>query len=353
MGVMKVDKWIETVSATDALSSITVSMDGTGGIVQFVLPPGWNVGIEGKDAQEVTDAVMGVGGKDYLMTKEAILEVCHSIGLPPKYVMRTPGPLVQSHLNYWATHSPDTDIRLLCKDDTAMVVAKAGITPFSNVEILENVIEQMTENYGLGENDLWVDQKSFHSLKETTTRFVMNTEGSTHTVAEEAWTYGVQVRNSLIGSVPLSVQGYLYRDYTDSGIITQATEGKYNRKTMGQDWTDVQSWIKQATINAMDQLPLDCETLQHAADESIAGNVGPILADTFKIYKVPLKARQPVMDELLESEEFTYFGLVKAISQSANIEELPEHMVTGLMEIAGDLAKHVSERCNSCHRVLA
>lgn len=353
------------LKTTEHLSSVPVNMDGTGKQTVFSLPSGWNVGLKAKEGLEITDATMGIGDQTWHLSKEAALGIAHGIGLPPAYVMKTPGVLVQSHLNYWAQHSPDLNFKMLVANDNALAITKESIAQFSNTDLLYAVLETCAgllpseeDSEDWTEQSLLIDGNSHHDLHGTTLRIAFPQELAVKVqtqryggTVEDTWTYGVQLRNSLTGKFPLSVQGFLWSPETEGGIVLIPGAARFNRKTMGQDLFEVLEWVRSATQDVFQHLPHAADTVQTLASESIAKGLSKVLADVFQTYKVPLKGRHLVMDYVSDRQDFTYYGLVTALIKAANNPELPPHHVTTILEICGDLAEQAHDRCTSCQRL--
>lgn len=357
--LLTVQDWVQIVTPTEGMQTATVPFDGTGGLTVFSLPSGWNLGLKDKDDTDLTDAKMRVGDNEYALTKSAIMSITATVGLPSGYVLKTPGPMIQSHLNYWATHSPETTLKILTKETLdgfeALAVTKEGITPFSNLALLDRVMVKVGEQYGVGENDVYVDYKSHHDLAVTSLRLIIpeysrNIASKRSGASEDRWSAGIQLRNSLTGKTPTSVQGYLFAWFCTNGAITLHSEGKYNRKIMGQNVSEVLDWTGTAVDTVIDHMEHEFDTVESLVDESLDGAVSNVLADIFKTYKVPLRVRQVIIDNLNESEDLSWYGVMNAITAAANQPDLPEHFVTALMEIGG-VVSHTAI-CNSCKRVI-
>ena len=346
------------LQVTENMSSVVLSMDGTSGIPAFNLPSGWNVGLKDKDPLELTEAELAYDGKTYSLTKEAALGIAHSIGLSPAYVSKTPGLLIQSHLNYWATHSPEVALKMLVNGNEVLAVTKESIKPFSNTELLDRVVTSMEERFDIDRSELEVDFKFHHDLHTTTVRVInpyahetLMTSRYGETVTD-TWCQGVQMRNSLTGKFPTTIQGYLYSD-SDCGMVTQHAAARYNRKVMGQDESEVYQWATDSTDNVFKSMTHEYEILSTTAEESIKESVSAVMVDIFKTYKVPLKVRETVTKNLVEVEDYTYYGVINALTRTANTPELPEHFVTAILEIAGAVAANIHHTCGKCHRVFA
>jgi hypothetical protein len=351
--LLTVGDWAELVTTTENLSTISVPLDGTGGLTVFSLPSGWNLGLKDMADTDLTEAKMRVGQDEYGLTKAAIMAVANRIGLPNAYVFKTPGPMIQSHLNYWATHSPDTMLKFLARPTTdgpeILAVTKENIVPFSNLDLLARTLKQVRDRHSLSPEDLKVDFKSHHDLAVTSLRLVL--PDVSVDVRGDKWSAGLQVRNSLTGKTPLSVQGYLFRWAQSNAMVTLHSAGKYNRKIQGQNLIEVLDWVSEAVDVVMDSETHEFEALESVADEPLEAP-SRVLADIFKTYKVPLRVRNVILDSLQDSGNYTYYGLINAITEAANEEGVPEHFVTAILEIAGDVMHSASTRCMNCKRVL-
>jgi hypothetical protein len=91
------------------------------------------------------------------------------------------------------------------------------------------------------------------------------------------------------------------------------------------------------------------EILESVVNEAL-DSPSQILADCFTSYRIPLKMRQPIIDELVETEDETYYGLACALAKASTMPDLPEHFASSGMEVAAHIAHVGSQRCNSCHR---
>lgn len=352
---LTVQQWQDKIASTESLVTVTVPFDGTGGLTVFSLPSGWNLGLRDAEDLDLTEAKMRVGDDEYSLTKIAILTICNRVGIPSSYVFKTPGPMIQTHLNYWASHSTDLILKFLTRVTVSgpeiLAVTKENITPFSNLTLLSRTVSKIEEIYGGPLADtLKVDFKSHHDLGITSLRLLI--PHAYKDIAGDIWCAGIQIRNSLTGKVPLSVSGYLTNLATQESLITLHAASKYNRKIQGQNLTEVYDWVSETVGTALDAQALEFESLEAVTEED-TGSLSKVLADVFRTYKVPLKIRNMVIDDLEESGDTSYYGLTRAIAAAANAENLPEHFVTAALEVAGDVMHSASQRCSSCARAFA
>ena len=339
----------ELLAYTEPVITKTVTLDGTtDGIVVFSLPAGWNIGLKDKDGLELTQAEIAVGGNAYTLSKDAVLDFTKAIGLPDSYVFKTPGVMIQSHLNYWASHSPDLQIKMLLHEESVLSTTKNGITPFSNLDLLDKILEVVDEA-GYPKDEVLFDWKSHHDLNITSLRMLLSIPD---VIGLAPWVNGLEFRNSLTGSKPLSVRGYLFNGETGAAATTLHGAGKYNRKIMGQDLDTVHEWLTLNVGNVLEVFGHEQEILANTVDLDL-GSTSKVLADIFRSYKVPLKVRKDIL-EAYEDQKYpeTYYGVVNAVADAANKEGLPEHFITTVLEVAGDIMRNAANHCHACKQTL-
>lgn len=363
MELTTLSAYLNGLEADDHLGSQVLSFDGSAGNAVFSLPPGWNIGLDEKEPDDITQAGVNLNGSTYLLTKSAALAVTHAVGLPDGYVAKTPGALIQSHLNYWASHAPDVSFKFLTqtKDDVPVVraLARESLVPFSNVGLIQTIATRLAERLGCEIDDLMVDFKSHHDLARTITRLVVPTEIMAKTFevtrkgeeAADEWSPGVQIVNSLTGAVPTQVGGYQFDWQDEAGVLPHHTVAQWNRKSMGQDYDALAEFMEIGTDDVFSSFDHEWDVLGGTVSEKIKpDNLSLVLADTFLTYNVPMKARTGVMESLLTNGDLSFYGLVNAVSEQANAPEMPTLTVSKIMGIAGALATDVSHRCDGCGR---
>lgn len=357
---LDLDEVYALLNTTEGTTTQTITMDGSGSISVFSLPPGWNLGLKDKDGQDLTEAKVQIGNMQYSLTKDAILDVCAAVGIPESYVTRTPGPLIQSHLNYWATHSVDADIKMLSRTDPThgpvmLATLRAGnIVPFSNTALLDEVVSGI-ESIHPGVK-IKAQAHTSHTLHLTTIRLTMPEISRTVSAPfseNEDWSAGVQLHNSLTGRQILSLSPLPNEtDDVARAMVSQHAQSSFNRKQMGQEFSTVKSWVAQSIGPIVNGADHDFDLLEMLPDIDIgASGLGKVVADIFRVYSVPLKVRTSILDRLTETEDTTYYGVVDAITRSANKEGIGPKHVTAVMETAGEVATSISMRCSECLRV--
>jgi hypothetical protein len=350
-------KALDVLSKTEPVSSVRFQAGED--LAQVKLASGWNAGLKERPGTDLLGdgAQVMVNGTPYLMSKDAALDLTSSVGLTRDYVCKTPGPMIESHVNYWLANS-GKDYRLLTKDDAALAVTKsASIEPFSNVEILLKVEDAVRTKHGEG-TEILVDYKLHHDLRRTAVRVVIPghqevIESYRHSASNpDTWSTGIQIVNSLTGAKPLSIQGYLFAWWCTNGAIsTHAESAKYNRRTQGQEALDVQDWVYGSAKNVLDDLDHELDAIRELTTVSIEGEVAATMADIFSSYSVPVAQREQILLALAEDEDQTMYGLMQAITQAANGMDVQDEARERLMLIGGDLTRAATGRCQSCHRL--
>lgn len=351
-----VTEWIGKVAPDDALESVPVAFDGSAE-VSFTLPPGWNVGLASKDPYDLTEAMLHMDGVTYHLSRAVIERLAIAFGLTPRYLARTPGPLVASHLNYWATHSPDTTVSLLVDtgQSQARAVVKKALTVFPNTPVLETAtqavvlpIEKPVTSWEV------VDDLSFHTLDQTMVRLTSAETGGivleTARADDDRWVGGIQLSNSLTGRHVTGVDGFLYSMDFGHGLITTHAVAHYNRRA-GHDAKDVLEWIPGAMVGVVEALPYELDVLTALVDRDVL-KMDKVLANIFRNYQVPLRVRRAVIGNIEEFGDETYYAIVVALSQAANLDNLNRAGQTAMIQIAGSVAHDFSHMCTNCQQVI-
>lgn len=339
------------LKVSEPIKSMDVALDGS---AVFTLPDGWNIGLKEKPGRALTEATIAVNGTMYQLEKDAILDISSSMGITREYMMKTPGALMEPHVNYWGASTPTKAMRLLMAGDKVTAFTKTSVVPFSNLTLLETVLAELRKKYGT-HVEVLVDYKRHHDADYTSYRLIVPESQRKITSARsdaDIWSVGVDVRNSLTGKKPLSLSGYLFAWWCTNGAIsTHATSGNYNRKTSGQDQTEAMEWARLSVDEILGGLEHEFDAVQELTTVSLGEDVTTTLQDIFTQYRVPLKQREGIIDRVLDSDDLTMYGIMAAITEGANFDGVPINVREALMEIGGDLPATASSRCSSCKRL--
>lgn len=354
----------EVVAAIDADEPDTAVSFTTGPEckTEFVLPKGWNALVQEMQGPEVLPGVvMKAGSGEFAMTKDALLDFTSTLSVQREYMMRTPGPLMQPHIDYWVKNS-EREYRFLVQKGVAVAMArKPTVVPFPNADILHQIAARMIAN-GLidSPSDLKVDFKWHHDLKYTAVRLIVPTPvkviDSVRSTDEkpDAWSIGMQLHNSLTGFFPMSVSGYLFAWTCSNGATaTHLDVAKYNRRTHGQDIVSVMDWLDGAVDAILNELPAEVSAVEKLTQIDLASEMSSTLRDVFERLKVPMSARGPILDNVVDSDDSTAYGLMQAITQAANSAEFSDEVKSRILWVGGDMPALLGDRCEKCHRLPA
>lgn len=355
------------LETTEPLSSYEFDTDGNKKVT-FSVPQEWNaegVDIQSKPSDWVTSATFSMsGGPSVSLTKEALLSATSSIGLNPSFAQRSPAPLIQAALNYWANNkgmgTSDKMKILVDASNTGVAFVRPTLSVFSNLTLVSAVVEKIEETFNLSADDLWVDYKIANDLHSTSFRLIVpevaKSIQSARTGAHDPddWSLGIQFTNSLSGVAksPLSVSGYLFAWWCLNGSISShATSGNYSRKTSGQDLDEVVDWITASTEQILAILPEELDDVESLTQVPLAGELNDTISDIFAHYKIPVGARNGIMDELVESNDLSGYGLMNSITQAGNNHKWADNVTSHVMKVGGAMPHVLTSRCSSCHRL--
>lgn len=350
--LLTLDEVREALAASEPLTA--VSLPATA--VDFRLDKDWDRDAAGT---ELVDAFLTVGGTEYQMTSDALLEATTAMGLNKAYVRKTPAALIVPQLKYWykggfELEDKGKEYKALVVQDKCQAITRATINPFSNLRLLDESLNAIEEKYGKGE--VFVDPKFEHSLRRTHLRLIvpeyMRTMTDTGT-EDDNWSIGVQFLNSLIGEHQTEINGYMFRWWCINGAIdTFANSSKWSRKSGGQS-DSVYDWAREAVDEVLGGLEHSLDLVQATAEISVEGEVNDVLKEIFDTFQIPGAARQLVVDNMVESDDLTMYSVMQAITAAANSPEVDPAHILGLMQAGGSLPHIATQRCGSCRRFTA
>lgn len=347
--LLSLDTVRQRLAQTEPVTGVTFAMDAPESVgATFTLGDHWAQAPDLADESPI-DGTVRIGPETYTLTKGALLEMTSALNITKKYAQKCPPALLTPHINHWC-RSEDKEVKALIVPDASGETAglvqaftKASIEPFSNLRFLDHAIESIEATYGTGAEVL-VDYKFHHDFARTRMRLVIPEH--VRAIREgDNWSAGVQIGNSLIGASPTSLKGYLFRWWCTNGCITTRSEsGSWNRRRGGQG-EEVYEWARHAVDEILGGLEHEFEAIEVMANTAVReDDLNDVLADLFDRYRVPLAARGPVIEEMVNTDDLTMYGVMQAITQAANHVEsnggdLPDHMSERLMTVGGDLPR--------------
>lgn len=347
----------ERLARTEPLSSYGFPV---GGDVRFRISEEWNHGVEALQDDDIVPASVLVGPEggrqEFQLTKAALLEATSIVGLGRKYVQKTPNNWIEGQLNYWFRGGlGDKSYKVLTAGtgQTAVAFTREAVQPFSNVRLLDNVLDGIEDKYG--SRNVLVDYKFHHDLTRTHMRLVIpecvRVIENTGT-ANDTWSVGIQLKNSLIGAEQTEVSGYLFRYWCTNGSIdTFADSGTWSRRGANGRNGEVYEWARSVVDDVLGGLESSLDRVQDMTAISVEGSAASTLKDVFDSYKVPQAQRDAITSTMVDDDSMTMYSLMNAVTMAANNTDLEPQHIDQLMYAGGDLVKKAHDRCGACHRI--
>lgn len=337
-------KMADILGATEPLSEISFVPDGDGGQIGFSLPAGWNAGLKHEEGTHVTKAEIDVNKNGYALTKDAILQATSMIGLPKEYAIKTPGYLVEQHLEYWYTNM-SKELKLLVANDVGVALTKTATSPISNIKLLI-----LAKKAWPSLAPPWVDPLYHHDLRLTHFRVVSEIPNMKSPM-DEVWYTGLDIQNSITAEAPLQVRLYLYNPEHGGAISQHGSYGSFSRKGSPSEEVALE-WAEMAVENVLTDAAHELIDVFALKKVDVEGEVNHTMKDIFDKYKVPVGARGAVMGTFVDEEDYTMYGVMTAFMRTARSAlDFSPQVIRRLMEVAGDLPASAGGRCDSCHRL--
>ncbi len=305
-------------------------------------------------------------GERYQLTHQAAQQLASECHINRGYQEMIPATLLQENVNWWlSTGLGDRELKLLCAgtgedlngNEVPLAVAqtRATITPFSNLRLVDTIISRIEAKYGQGE--VLADYKRWHDLEHTVFRFIVPAERRVISGTgedDDAWSVGVQFKNSLIGLRQTFIDGYLFRWVCTNGEIDVAhSSGGFARRGSSPD--DVYEWAREAVDEVLEGMPVSLDNVQALTSQEIPereGAVRAVLTDLFSQYSIPVRERHRVFEAMADVGSLTMYNLMNEVTRTANLDGLPYRSVEQLMSLGGHIMHSIGGRCTSCNRLL-
>ena len=349
--LLSLDDVRNRLAATEPIDSLT--FDNTTD-VRFRLNPGWNHGAESRQGTEVIDASVSVNGTEVQLTQDALFEAMSLIRLPKGFASDTPPELVEPLLNYWfrSGFGEEKAHKLMSVNGVGGAIVRASIKPYSNVLLVEKILDGIEAKYGQGE--VLVDYKFSHTMAGTHARFIIpeyRRDIENSGTENDTWSVGVDFRNSLIGKGQTSIKGYQFRWWCTNGSIDVANEVEpWSRRGQAGQSEEVYEWAREAVDEVLGGLEGSLDSIQAMTSINLQGHTVDVLEDYFDKYKIPRNLQGTITDALVDEDTLTMYSLMQAFTQVANDSDMDPDQVSRLMRVGGDIAASSNDRCDSCHR---
>ena len=348
----------EMLEHTEPLKLNLVTTDGTEDI-SFSVPDAWNVDLKALDDSVITSVKMTLRGEEFLLTKRAVLILLKLIGLSDRYAYKAPGHLIEPHINFWFANEgvgSSVDVNVVTKDKYVVSFMGPEQQILSNLEVLEQIRKYLAKEYDV--QDLYVDPNIVNNYVETSFRLIFPERGfSVTTVRDEGpetdhWHYGIHVANSLTGTTPLTIDGFMVEERSLAGILPEfAQTGKYDR-SRASDVDDLRGWVRSCVDQIMAILPAEGDIVEHMPTQKLAGKIGALTTDIFRSMKVHRKVQEVALENLTLSGDMTAYGVMHSLAKATAVDsDFPEKIVRHVQKVGGALPHRTEDICDGCGRL--
>ena len=313
--------------------------------IGFELAPDWAMGLDAVENTDPIDATMTIDGTERRLTKEAILQAGTNFGLLKPYMKKIPAALTSRLLAYhYGAGMGSEEFNVLIVDDNIVAFTPPTITPFSTRRLLDQVVDGAHALLGQ-QAPIFADWKISNTLQRTDVRLILPTESrnihdggmpDVPSDEQDVWYRGIHLTNSLMGKGQTSMDTYLFRYWCSNGCITKYDKGAWSRRIDGQG-DDVYGWARdqvEAVLGGQEAL---LDQIQGLTRLDTSNNTQEVLRQIFDDYKVPVSQRAQIERPLLDAPVLTLYTILNAITEAANLPDLPDARRDALMRIGGEL----------------
>ena len=350
--LLTLEKVREELARTEPLEELFTLQPGT----RFFLGHSWNHGIKSIEGTDIVSASIALRGKEYQLTKDALLQLAAAVGLYKPYVMKTPAKFIEEQLNYWYDMGFAKAPNLLVCRNIGVAAARKTAMPFSNLEILDSVETAIRSRFGKN-IEILVDYKFHHSLRLTSIRLIFPEIGrniSTN-LGDDFWSAGVSISNSLVVELKEKtiLEGYCFKWSSSGGLIdNRASTGPWSRKhTLAQSQEAVNAWAETEVDKILDFLEYSFDSIQSLTNKELSSETIPILRDVFRTPAIRTLDKKAVVDSVLGMRVHNMYDVLAQMIEVADSDR-DDRSRRAMMRAAGELPHIAGSRCPSCHHAL-
>lgn len=341
----------EHLLRTDGMSKVRVRM-----------PDNWNHDLKPLDDSLLTTCKVSVGGDEYTLTKKSILTLLALVGFSDRYAYKSPGSLLEPHVNYWFEHEgigTSPEIKMVTSGTTAVGFMNPNLPIVSNLEVLTRV-ERYLRNEGICK-ELYVDPNIIHNYAQTDFRLVFSNEAfEVETTrdgqpATDKWHYGLHITNSLVSGVtkPLTLAGFMVEQKSLAGILPEYSNIPAYSRSTNMDTEDLHGWVASTLDQIFSIMPTEAEMIKQMPQHSLSGKMGSLTTDLFRSMKVHRKVQELAIENLTLSGDMTSYGVMHAMAKAVAVSStrFPPKIINHVQRVCGALPSRTEEICGSCGRL--
>ena len=308
------------------------------------------------------------------LTYQAALQVGSTCRINQRVQEFFPPHIMQDMVRYALREGlgDKTELKLLISDQPgedetggqvplAVAQTRATVTPFSNVQLLETVLNAIRDKLGSEAADsAVVDYKLWCDLEHTSFQVVLPAvqalmQGTG--TDDDAWCYGISVANSPIGLKQTLTDGFLFRFICTNGAMdVRHSAGGFQRRGSTPD--AAYRWAHETTTIILGDLESAFAQVQELTRHQVDDDPSLVLEQLFREHSVP-KDQQLRIAEAAETATGpqTMYDLMQMVTRAANMDGLGWRPARALMALGGHLAEHGGGMCDGslpkgCRRLL-
>jgi hypothetical protein len=353
--LLTLDDVRERLSATEPLADRSFEAPQA----QVRLEHGWAA--DGDDTALANAWLRLQGEEDEIrLTRQAALEVGAFCRLPRELQKDAPADLVQTFVNRMLTENLARykEIKLLVRpsDNVGTALTRNTIQPFSNLQFLDIMLDGIQDAYGDGE--VLADYKFFHDLERTNLRLIVPGQQRTVTgtrVADDTWSAGIQLRNSLAGVEQTALDGYLFRWWCTNGCTDTLAQVSALNRRQTPDPADAYAWARESVDEILGSLEGSFAAVQETTAMPVAPDqVAATVRDLSTEHQIPSRSRERIVSELADvGEDMTVYDVLSAVAVVANADGVSPDATEQILRLGGHIAHAASaDRCGECRRLL-
>lgn len=294
-----------------------------------------------------------INSETYNLNAESTMQILNFAKMPKSVIDEYDIDIIATAVNwYYANKSGER--KALIKDKCIVAFTRPGTEVYSTVELIKE-IERALEGFDVTEFHF---DNVHHTLKET--YFSLVIPHLTHELDNgDVLRAGIFFQNSLVGLKPLTMHGFLSRDYHENGMISAESIEKWSRKQAkkaedveDEDHYDVYTWAFDTADTIVRAFNREAKQVAGLADMEMGNHAGTLFTDIFSKNSIPAAVQKLVREEYVDQPGQTVYDLWNSITLTANRTELEDSFQTKkkVMEAAGKLAAH-PQSCSTCHRL--
>jgi hypothetical protein len=372
--MLTVDEARERLAVTEPLDFITFYTCEPG--IEMHYGKGWPDG----ELTGISSAWLTVpDGTVYQLSRQCASQVGSVARVNQKYAEWLPPELLSVNVTWALTEGlrkksgDGVELKILVagsgrnEEDTediplAVAQTRATVEPFSNVELLNAVLLAVRGTLGdeFADSAL-VDYKFFHDLEHTSFRVVIPLAQQVIVgtgTEDDAWCFGIEVSNSLIGLKQTTVSGYLFRFATMAGLTDiEHAAGGFSRR--GSTPQAAYNWAAEAAEEILGGIGAAFAGLQALPDHIVDGEYASIMDQYFRQSPVSKEIQLRIVTDLEETPvtELNMYDLAAVSAEAANLDGSTWRDVRTVHDLAGFIVHQGGGMCDGslergCRRLL-